>query len=292
MSKKLENIFNECLERILRGESVEDCLKSYPKEANKLESLLRIASLIHKDATLVRPRSSFKEQTRLNLRGAFLYARRQRQPRPKTGISLWDWQRRWAWAVAIILIVLVISASTTAASAQALPGEPLYSVKLASEQVRLALAFSNISKAELQAQFAEVRAAEIAALVRQGKTAHITKTAQRLTNHLEKTEYYAAMIMPVKPETKEAPPLPLPTAPALSVPQTAELKKRIEERVPRSIAILEQALAHAPDEVKSTLHQTVEMHKEKYQKILQKMEEAPPSTPVKPEPKQKGIPHK
>ena len=285
MGKKLDNIFNECLERVRQGESIDECLKRYPKEAIKLEPLLKIASAVHKSATSVQPRPAFKEQTRLNLRGAFLYA--QRQARPKTGVSFWGWQRRLAFAVTVILIFLVVGAATTAASTQALPDESLYPLKLATEQVRLALAFSNIDKAKLQARFAERRASEIAKMAHQGKTAYIAKAVERLTNHLEKTERYAASIIPIKPEAKVTPPLPTAVPPQ----QLTELKRLLEESAPRSLAALERALAQAPEPARPALRHAIEIHKKKYQKILEKMAEKGTPTPPA-EPKQKGPPRR
>ena len=41
MGKKLEKIFNECIERMQMGESVEDCLRRYPMHTAELEPLLR-----------------------------------------------------------------------------------------------------------------------------------------------------------------------------------------------------------------------------------------------------------
>lgn len=288
MAKKLENIFNEYVERVLRGESIEDCLRSYPKEASKLEPLLKFTVTLHKRATSVQPRPAFKEQTRLNLRGAFLYARRQRQPRPETEVSFWGWQRRWALAVAIILSVFTIGAGTTAASTQALPNEPLYPVKLATEQVRLTLAFSNIQKAKLQARFAEKRALEIADLVRHGKTAYIARTAERLAAHLDRTNYYATGTIAEKPEAKVAPPVPTAPTPAPAPPlppeQATELKKLLEESALRSLAALEWALERAPEQAKPALRHAIEMHKKKCQKILEKLEEkeiVPPKQPQK-----------
>ena len=60
MAKKLENIFNECLERILQGESLESCLASYPKEAAQLEPLLRTALGFSWRASSVQARPEFK----------------------------------------------------------------------------------------------------------------------------------------------------------------------------------------------------------------------------------------
>jgi hypothetical protein len=42
-NKEFDNIFNECMERLLAGgETIEQCLQRYPAYAKELEPLLRI----------------------------------------------------------------------------------------------------------------------------------------------------------------------------------------------------------------------------------------------------------
>ena len=41
MPKSFDEIFDECVDRINRGERLEDCLASYPEHARDLEPLLQ-----------------------------------------------------------------------------------------------------------------------------------------------------------------------------------------------------------------------------------------------------------
>jgi hypothetical protein len=42
-NRQFDDILNLCLDRILKGETVEGCLQSYPEMAKELEPLLRTA---------------------------------------------------------------------------------------------------------------------------------------------------------------------------------------------------------------------------------------------------------
>lgn len=187
MADKLENIFNECLDRISQGESIESCLRSYPKEAAQLEPLLRTAMGFSCRVSATRPRPEFKVQARAQLRfqAAQLDTTQAKQPQ-RTGF--FTWQRAWAVALATVLICVLTGAGTVAASADALPDQPLYQVKLATEQVKVAFAVSDEKKAEVYSQLAETRAMEIAAMAQQGKTELVVDTTDRLANNLEKAD--------------------------------------------------------------------------------------------------------
>ena len=56
--KQWDNILNECVERLLRGETVEQCLESYPEHAVELEPLLRTVLVVNRAAD-IRPDPGF-----------------------------------------------------------------------------------------------------------------------------------------------------------------------------------------------------------------------------------------
>ena len=110
MTERLENIFDECLERMLRGESVEDCLRDYPEEAANLEPLLMTAIDTTRRAASLQPRPEFKAWARIRLEGAQIYARQQEQPK---GGFFFAWQRGWAFALSAALILFVVGGAGT-----------------------------------------------------------------------------------------------------------------------------------------------------------------------------------
>lgn len=293
MADKLENIFDECLDRISRGESIESCLHSYPQEAAYLEPLLRTAMGFSWRASAIQPRPQFKAQARAQIRfqAAQLYATQVRQPQ-RTG--LFTWQRAWAVALTAIVVLVLTAASTVAASAEALPDQPLYPVKLATEQVKVAFAVSDEKKAEVYSQLAETRAMEIATLAQQGKTEQIVATTDRLANNLEKAdiaiarvERAAAQASPQPTATTggtaatPAPPQPTtatgetqtaPSAVKAAEPSKAEATrvKKIEQlnqamvkHNERSLAVLQKALDQAPPQAKPALQRAIQTVSEK-----------------------------
>ena len=59
-SRESDNILDECLERLLvKGETIEECLASYPQQADELKPLLQIA-LAAKKATAIQPHPEFR----------------------------------------------------------------------------------------------------------------------------------------------------------------------------------------------------------------------------------------
>ena len=182
MARQLDDIFNECYERIRSGESLKSCLKRYPKHAAELEPLLKTAFDIGRRASYIHLRPEFKHWARVQFEGTQHHAKQQRQP-AKPG--LFSWRQSWSVAVAAVLILVLTGGSTVIASSNALPDEPLYPVKLATEDMRLAFAVSDTQKAQIHTQLAETRAVEVETMADQGKTEHAAITAARLAKQLE-----------------------------------------------------------------------------------------------------------
>ena len=88
--KEFDNILDECLERILtKGETVEQCLASYPEQAAELEPLLQTA-LSTKETLAIKPRPEFRERARYQLRAALQEMEEKRQRR----FAFFSWQPR------------------------------------------------------------------------------------------------------------------------------------------------------------------------------------------------------
>ncbi len=188
MAKDFEHILDECIERLLQGESVEQCLQAYPEQAAELEPLLRVA-LAARKASAIEPRPEFKAQARYRIQSALHAEKKKPQPRR---IPFLGWRPRWAVAVVVSLLVLFLAGGgVVAASSNSLPDETLYPVKLARERVQMALTFSEMGKAKLRMKFANKRIQEIARMVEKGKSAQeIEKAAMdlapRVTASLER----------------------------------------------------------------------------------------------------------
>jgi len=68
--KEFNNILDECLERLLvKGETIEQCLQTYPEQAANLKPLLQTA-LATRQAVAIQPRAEFKARARYQFRSA------------------------------------------------------------------------------------------------------------------------------------------------------------------------------------------------------------------------------
>lgn len=269
MTRKIEDIFDNCLESIFKGESIDDCLKAYPEQAPELEPLLKTSLVFMQRFSAIQPAPEFKARLGSQLQ-AMLYAKQKKAER-RARIPIW--QRRWALAMTAILGFLLIGVGTLAASAYALPDGSLYPVKLAGEQVKVTLAFSDIDKAKLHIQFAERRAGEMVEMARQGKGNEIFMLTEQVANHLDKV-----YVMEQPPEVEEKGPkmlAPTPTpapsegAEAYSKGRDAEeLETVLSQSRAKSLAALRNALDKAPEELKPVLQQAIEDMEEDYNKTI------------------------
>jgi len=275
MSRKIriEDILDDCLERLFKGESIEDCLRDYPRQASELEPLLKTSLALLQKSAAIQPNPEFKARVHSRLQGML----RAKLEKVEEKAIVPIWRRRWAVAMTTVLVILLAGIGTVAASADALPDEPLYAVKLATEQARMALAFSEMGRAELHIQFAERRATEIAEIARQGKSGEIPVLTEQVANHLGKVyEVEAAQ------EFEERGPKMLAPAPVPSPAGEAEdaeggepekkLKTMLGESRARSLSLLQAALAETPEETKSSLEQAIGDVTRDYDEALSNLE--------------------
>ena len=235
-TREFDNILNECLERILvRGETVESCLLSYPEQAAELEPLLSTA-LATKTASVIKPRSEFKQRARHQFHSALQQMEAERERR------IFSWMPQWATVVATVLIVLLMGGGGTVAAANdSMPDEPLYPVKLSAEAVRLAFTLSAMGKAEMYVQLADERIEEIEAMAAKGKAEQVERTANRLNNHL------VAMTSLVAPQEAA---IQKQDSATLSAPALPEVSTEATEEAPTKAAVEETpqpARRGAPD---------------------------------------------
>lgn len=81
-------------------------------------------------------------------------------------------------ALAAAAILVLVGAGATSAAASSLPGDPLYGVKRAGEDMQLALTFDDVARMQLLAQFADRRLDELAAIANQRPTGAPTATQE------------------------------------------------------------------------------------------------------------------
>jgi hypothetical protein len=193
MSKKHEHL-NNCLERLLQGEELESCLKDYPAEAEELRLLLTTAGGVKQYAETIKLRPEFISQTRDNLANAYESQCLSRKVRI---IGVLKPVVRFAAITAIVIMLLICTFAGTVtlsvlASEDTMPGQTLYPVKLAMEQIRITFAFSDEVKVGYLTRFAEARAEEIAYASEKGDADQVEAALEGLERNLSKVEEIVA----------------------------------------------------------------------------------------------------
>jgi hypothetical protein len=197
---EFEARLHECLEALSEGRwDLDECLRRNPEHAAELRPMLLAATMTAR-AYDVEPRPEFASAARERFlvatgqrlqeamdseptpaffaaaRMRFLMAAQrmnlgaraeQRQPRrvPLFGSPF----RMLAGGMAAIVMLLGASTYTVATASAALPGDWQYPIKLQTERVRVALAFSDGAKRNVKLDIAEERVSEIDQLHRRGE---------------------------------------------------------------------------------------------------------------------------
>jgi len=161
-NKKFDIIFDECLDGMLAGQvTLEQCLKKYPDQAAELEPLLRTALSVN-NAINILPNPEAKARGRYQLQLKMAQVGKPRRS------PVFGWQPRWVVAAMTVMLVFTLGGGTVLAADSSMPGNPLYPVKIATENVRIKLASSDVKKEAILATCADRRVVEIAHVVAQG----------------------------------------------------------------------------------------------------------------------------
>jgi hypothetical protein len=188
---------SECLEALIEGRwDLDECLRRYPEHAGALRPMLETA-IAASQAHALEPRPEFASAARerflvasgqrlqqamdVEPEPAFFAAARVRFLMRAQKMKLAERAKAprripvfgspfgaLATGMAAIVVFLGFSTYTVATASAALPGDWQYPVKLQTERVRLALAFSDDSKRDIKLDIAEERVHEIEVLSNRG----------------------------------------------------------------------------------------------------------------------------
>ena len=160
--KDLNEILNRCISKLQNGQGLESVLGDYPGYAAQLrpilEAVLEVWSSRGSDTVPI----AAMQRSRRRLLSAAAEARQTR--------ALPWWRRqfgmmRGAMVPVVTLLVCVVMLFTGIASAKALPGQPLYSFKLAAEQINLSLPASPSNRLAKEENYDLRRKDEVEALL-------------------------------------------------------------------------------------------------------------------------------
>ena len=277
-NRAFNDILDECLECLLVGGGIlEDCLASYPEQAAELRPLLQTAAAARKALAVPPPR--FRAAASLRFRAA-VEERKAKKVRP-----FFAWQPQWATvAVSLFIALLLTGGGIIVTAGGSMPGESLYSVKLAVEQVLLTLSPSSEGKTKQLARLADRRVAEIVYLARQGDVGQIEAVTQRLNNHL--TMITSLLTTRGAEDGTALAPL---TAPSSEIALEADVKDTndasgrtdgiteigvlLGNYAVQHQAALSQALEMAPEPAKAAIYQAIAVVTTGYQNALGAIEQ-------------------
>ena len=264
MAKKFKDIFNECIDAMLQGESLEDCLLRYPEQAEELGPLLRIVEDTREASHTIEPRPDFKAQLRYQVQAQVA----DRNRRTKDKYMTVGWLPRWATMTVISLLILLFAAgSVYAISADTVPGDLLYPVKRAGEEVQLFFTFSSDGKAELHAMLASRRVEEIEEVAPKADSATVDKLSADFESNMQKVSELTTAIVAEDEDAEE---------------DLQHLKQTVLDNFDKDASAIASAEMSAPDETRGEISSAKSEMAETYTGVVEAINTAAAS--IKPAP--------
>lgn len=196
MEQDIELLLDNCISQMRKGKIIDECLADYPQYADQLKPLLQLAEQIE-DLPLPNPSSEALSSALINIGkemernaatveiSAAIVPSQQEVLRQK-GFSAPLIKRKsfsffnvfqkpkLAWALGTALILFFISLGATTLSANSVPGDILYPLKLVTEKIKFLLTFDSYGKAELRLNFSDERLNELVEVLQQSNTLDTT----------------------------------------------------------------------------------------------------------------------
>lgn len=169
MTDDLIEAFDDCLNALATGASLDDCLGRYPALRDELRSLLKVAGA----AQAMGAAATIPQPAEMSSRAKFLAGGAQLRPAGPPRRAGWWPLPRAAVALAVLAFVVAGTGGVVAASAQSLPGDALYGVKRTVEQTQLLFTLDEDSRSQLQGEFDERRVEEVQTVTMQKRTTRV-----------------------------------------------------------------------------------------------------------------------
>ena len=198
MSEKIENILNDCLERMAKGEELQHCIERYPEHKDELVPMLRIAEITMQSAKDI----SYNEEVRARCMARFNVALVTRNKSSKWLFLSFFSQplaRPLIASMMAVFVVIVAAGGSTIAAEDTVPGDTLYWVKTTRENVTLVMPRSDMEKAEVHAQLATRRGEEIQRLIALGRFIEAELMMNKFKHHLNQSATNAGFVLPANP---------------------------------------------------------------------------------------------
>ena len=265
---RLDDIVNDCVERMARGEGLEACLASYPEDRGQLAPLLEVAATTLETASAISP-DSMARQRRLQ---RFNEAVAQRGV-SSSGLRFprFFWQSPVARPVVAGALVLLaatgMALGADVAASDSVPGDSLYWVKTSKEKVLMMLPKSDMSKAKDHAKLALERGNEIGGLMDRGKFAEAERHWRQVNQNLRQSAQLVGVR--VSTNTIEMPSRGMSTA---SRADLDALTARLEQTWVESHAVLSVHLISASGEDRVMILDLMQRNKLVYRTLIAHLE--------------------
>lgn len=192
-----DDALNDCLERMAAGDTVAECLARHPEQADELAPLLRMGQATMRLSKSAEPSAAGRARGRTRLQSALSDNRHRKKRRWQLPRIYWrPISTPVAAALAVVFLTIVAAGGTTVASADSIPGEPLYPVKSMRESVEERIARSDEHKAQLHAKLARERGREMRELIIRGRIYEAEAVAFRLHQHLNESANRIGVVVP------------------------------------------------------------------------------------------------
>ncbi len=176
MNRKLDRVIDECLSRVQAGdETVQDCVQAYPELKDVLEPMLALALRVNETLAPEKPDEQYVRNAKLRILNRVkvsVTSNSSKSVQSRRAPRIDFRRRRWSTVIAGVVIAAMLFGSGIGlrqASASALPGDSLYPVKRAGEEIQLAFSFSTDGDMALLYDFAESRLEEAQTLSEEGR---------------------------------------------------------------------------------------------------------------------------
>ena len=271
MSRNLDDVLNDCLERIAEGEDVRECASRYPEHAEELFPLLSIASVTMQAASLAKysPQSRAHNLQRLTR----LLADRRASGRRRTQFFVWrPLASPLILALAAVFVVVVAAGGTAVASSDSVPGNPLYWVKTTRENISLRMIpRSDAGTAQVHADLANVRGRELRRVIARGRFQDVDRLMKRINYHLNKSAAFAGVLLAANPVEMPVRPRRL-----RANPNIARLRASLEKNGNTLNVELERLMLDVPPGHKNRVRQLMRESELGYRILIQAMQSGTP----------------
>jgi hypothetical protein len=247
--QEIDRVVQSCLEAVESGgESIDSVIARYPDLEETIRPPLEAAIWLQARKSYFDPRPEFVSESRQRL---IAQIQRGSEVQVQTrGSSLRDFfavfarrERVLQFALALLLVIfLVVGTGSVALAARgALPGQSLYSVKLAQERLRLALSFTQAGDARLHAEFAQERLVEVQELV-------LERRYELLDETLARYEQEVAQAVFLTREVAED-----------DASQALALADQMDENLTRQVVLLSLLSERVPQETEAEISHALEL---------------------------------